>query len=267
MAKRIDKSLKGEAPLEQDDIRIEIDPETGGEIRIERHQRGVMVTETKTYDGRSCRVAMHDEQISARQRLQNFSETLRTGLRKRGHPTDESRFWIEDEHGKWRPCQAEERQNQNALLWYFALQRSASALSKARKAGDLLNSLVDFLNNEKLDDRDFYKLSQLLHHFGDFRVAGAINYWAHQGLMSRKGRGQGPKTRTQRAQARRKIAMRHAEAFWLRRAILRNDASNTSKAIVDTVNEEIRVLGLLPKNKFSLSATTIAGWIGTEIGG
>jgi hypothetical protein len=267
MAEHTNARSRFEPPL-RTKTHIEIDPETGGEISIERHERGILVSTIKTYNSTSfLSWEKRKPPITGRQALENYAETLRKRIRYEGHPTDESRIWTESDPGNWRPCKEREPNVSSVSHWHSALTKSTFPLSKVRKAGDVLNALIDVLAIPNLDDRACGKIADLLNCFGDFRVAGAVNYWADRGVRYGKGLAQGSKKRESSAQVHRHIAMRHAEGLWLERAALRNDASNTALAIAEMVNEEIRDLGLLPKNRTKLKARTIAGWISAEIGG
>jgi hypothetical protein len=265
--------VKGEPPLEIMQT-VDVDPDTGGEIFTERYERGVSATETKTYDARALlalsKAWPNQSAGSARQDLKDFAEHLRANLTKAGYPTDLHPLWIKIDDGEWQPRNVNEPLPQGRISqshWDSLLEKLTPPLSKPYAAGRLLASIVEILEVKEFEDKHLRMFGRAMNLFGEYRVAGHLNYLAYQGLKARKARTQGPISVQRRAQSVREIVKRHTEHYWKRHALHRNDALNTAASIAETVNEDLRTQGLLPKNRTGLSTKTISEHIRKSIGG
>src|SRR5687767_14388937 len=76
---------------------IETDPETGGQIRVELFQRGVLACETRHYDSQSLRSGLRQWSgggKSTRDEIEEFCNHLRDQLERRSLPSDRMPSWL-----------------------------------------------------------------------------------------------------------------------------------------------------------------------------
>lgn len=265
------ESEKPAPPLQPPLIRnekLEIDPETGGQIETIRYQRGVRVLETRKYDIISFMKAVSAE--TPRQRMQKMCEALRDSLEAKRLPTDHHPHWVKIDHGEWRENSEPIdklvwNENCERSNWYSRLKALTEELSDERAAGDLLWSTLQMLKQPGIDP--------FLWHIQQYaqRVAGKqvaeVNHFAHMGLSRGEALSAGSKARRANGIEVAEVVRECANACWSLRPGLRNVASATAELIKDEVNTVLQDRSLLPPGKKGLSIGTIARYIRKEFGG
>jgi len=241
----------------------ETDPETGTEVFVEEIQRGVLCTETRHYDALTALKMMASN--SPRKALVEFCDHIRDALEKTGKPSDRTPKWIKVGDGDWEPLTDEHNARRLGMRYSYAhwtkrCDELTEPLTIERAGAKALHSVSQML---KLDgvDKYLWHINQAIKHYSDYRLAGSINRLAHQGVVARKARAQGPEARRAKAEAVRQVVATEAKAYWDGHPLLRGDASNTASHIADRVNERLRSENLLPVGRNGLSVKRISDYI------
>jgi hypothetical protein len=244
--------------------RTETDPTTGSQIRVTEFRRGLLASETLEFDDPYAFFqSLSAPRKTPRESLEEFTNSIRDNLEKRDLPTDRQPFWICSEHGKWRPLEKEDSPLRDKLArsrWTSRLKELTAPLSKERAAGELLETLAELLRIPDID-KHLRLIGRAMDRYGDYRIAGSVNALAHQGVMARKGRAQGPVAKRERAGAIRAVVLDCAESFWRAYPALRGDVSNTAASVAELVNEKLRSADLVSAVRRGLSAKTIGDHI------
>lgn len=251
-----------EVPLETETF-VRIDKATGHKIPVTRYRRGILSVERSQY-GLDTLQAM--VLIGTRQRLERLRGHLRNHLERLGLPTDLEPNWIKLGDGEWQP-QVGALSDLNlkppfaVAIWFKRVEALTEPLSEGRRAAELLWHLYLLLDDRKLADNDLWLVGQIMESYFDYQVGGKINQFATTGSKAVQARKAGPLARRRRSAEAREIVRQHAEAYWLKRPLYRNQASNTADHICRKVNEDLRKRGLLSKSGKPLSCKTIADHI------
>jgi hypothetical protein len=246
------------------DERTETVPETGENIRVTTARRGILGTESRTYNSFPAPADALCYKPSKEQ-LEKFCDSLRDELEVWGLPSDRQFSWIKIGDGDWQPCADDHRLSANMApvswsIWYSRLKALTEPLTKQRSAGDLLWALTELLNRPGIEP-NLWHVSQCLTAFRRFGIAGAPNFFATAGIAARKGRAVGPTAKRQQAGGRREAIRPLVCKFWETSPIHRNDAANTAAALAVPINQVLRDQGLLPRAKKRLSVKTINDYI------
>ena len=195
---------------------------------------------------------------------------LRDNLEKRGLPSDRTPRWFKVGDADWEPFNDQKRPTDQTVAyahWTSRLKKLAEPLSRELAAGELLSGMIDLLEDKDFADKHLRRIPRLLNLFGDYRVSGIFNVLAHQALIAREARAKGPAARRSRADDVRRLIMAYAESHWSTHPLRRGDASNTAASIVDAVNADLQLSGLLPSHKKGLSVKTLSDHIRAGIRG
>ena len=268
-ALKLVKKRSNEPPLIESET-TEIDPDTGGPVCKTRIERGVLAEETRRYDDmRAYFTMLSQPQPTARQRLEEFADSLRDNLEKKNLPTDRNPLWMSVNGGPWVPRAKDQPLPEGRVSqshWDHRLKKPTDPLSKEREAGELLALIIELLAIDGIDPH-LNLIGRLMNKAGSFRIAGRLNFLAHQAIAGQRARAKGPAAKRRRAEETCGIVMTHAAAHWSERPLLRGDISNTAACIAGVVNKELRSRNLLSPKSNGLSIKTIGDHIRRGTGG
>jgi hypothetical protein len=266
--KRVKSNSRAADPPLRKKTWSEKDPATGGDVEVTQYKRGVFATEQRSYHGVAMISALKSLGISARDQMLAYADRLRASLERKGLPNDRTPSWMRSPGGEWRPHADGEPLTEGAYgfkRWTKMVEHLTEPLSVGRAEAELLAAIVDILDAPDID-KHLFKISKVMNAYAWFQKL-ALNSLAHQGVMARKARAQGPASKHDRATQTRRIVLTKAEHHWAEHPALRGDASNTAARITPEVNEELRSKALLPRGKAGLSSKTISDHIRAGIRG
>lgn len=228
-------------------------------------RRGILATETRTFEDFQAGFFAYAKQPKVRSVLEQHCEYLRDRLEESGLPSDRVRGWIRQLDGAWTPASAdvtmgEIKPGMRYSSWFKRVEEMTEPLTIERAAADLLWHLGLMLSSIK-DDKQLWHVGQVLRAYRHYSLSGSINVFASHGKLVTKARADGPKARHKSAQARRRLVLKSARRYWKENPSYRGDASNTAACIRDAVNGELLLRRLLPAGKSGLSAKTISDYI------
>jgi hypothetical protein len=242
MSDRTRSGRPNELPLETTEW-TEKDEETGEDVQVTCLRRGVLKRETRCFASAYAGFTALADQKTTRRSLEDYCAFIRDQLSKAGLPSDATPSWFKGPSGEWEVYnptvhKAQFRSGQAAWqLWTKRLEEMTEPLSRERLAGELLFDLTQLLRRPGVDEHLWHIVKVVLN-YSTFRIAVATNKMATAGMRASKGRANGPRSRRDRAAAKRDIIWHAAQSYWCKRPIYRNDGSNTGLAIASAVNKQ-----------------------------
>jgi hypothetical protein len=242
-----------------------LDRETRGKVRITTVRRGILKSETRTYDSNSIGTGLKRlTSVPPKQEFERMCETLRDRLEKWGLPSDRQPRWVKRPGHDWEPYVDENHRDIKGpvsyALWWARIKALTEELSEKRQTGEALWQLLRLLERDGIVPH-LWHVGQTISAISTLRIAGSMNAMATAGIAARKGRTLGPAAKQAKAAARQDIVFDVATKFWTRSPKYSNDANNTANVIQDDVNERLLEDGLWPREKAGMSAKTIADHI------
>lgn len=252
------KSALREPPLVEEEFE-EIDPVTGGKVKVVRFRRGLLGEETRSYE--MLHPGIFDTKTD-RENLEDFCNHLRDQLSAVKLPSDRIPKWI-NRTGDWEPLTDELRHLPAPYKyqhWTKRIEDLTEPLTIERSAGELLFAATSMMQHPEVDSL-LWHILQFAKAYAQFRVLVRYNTLAHQALCARRARKRGPEVRRKIRAERTNIICQHADRYWAASPMFRKHASNTAAVIVNEVNQELKEKQLLPKGKERLSVKTISDHI------